>query len=187
MVDTRTAYLALVAVFGVERGIEVLVSRWNAARTLARGGVESGRRIHLLVVWLHVVWLAACPAEVLFLGRPLSPVVLVWVLMTILVVAMALRIWSMRCLGDHWNHRIITVPGEAPICSGPYRWLHHPNYLALYLELFALPLLHGAWLTASLLAPVHTVAVWCKSRVENSAIGRIETRRKETDRDHDGP
>jgi methyltransferase len=61
---------------------------------------------------------------------------------------MFLRYWAVATLGERWNTRVLVVPGEPAVTGGPYRYLRHPNYVAVALEMAALPLVHGAWLTA---------------------------------------
>jgi methyltransferase len=89
--------------------------------------------------------------------------------------AQALRWWCVATLGPRWNTRVIVVPGLAPVRRGPYRLLAHPNYAAVVVEGLALPLVHGAWLTAAAFAlgnvPLLAVRVAC----ENAALARGQT------------
>jgi methyltransferase len=66
----------------------------------------------------------------------------------LVVLAQGLRWWCIRTLGRRWNTRVIVLPGVPLVSTGPYRWLSHPNYVAVVVEGFALPLVHSAWLTA---------------------------------------
>jgi methyltransferase len=91
----------------------------------------------------------------------------------LLIAAMILRYWAVMTLGDRWNARIITVPGEKPVATGPFKYFRHPNYFAAYVELFALPLFHCAWLTAAVLGTVNLILIKIKSRAEDKALGRL--------------
>ena len=140
-------YLLLVGVVVVERLAELVVGARNARWSLARGGVESGQGHYPAMVALHVAFLVACPAEVLLADRPFLPW-LGWPMLALLVAAHALRWWCIRTLGPQWNTRVIRVPGQPLVTGGPYRWLRHPNYVAVAVEGAALPLVHTAWVTA---------------------------------------
>jgi methyltransferase len=170
--DSRLAYLALVGLVAAERLFELALSRRNAARAFARGGVETeSRGFYALLVAAHTLLLVAAPLEVLLAGRPLRPA-LAALMLALLAGAMALRYWAVRTLGDRWNTRVIVVPGEPAVASGPYRLLRHPNYLAVVVEVIALPLVHGAWITA-LLATVANAAILARRiRHEEAALER---------------
>ncbi len=168
MVTVRL-YLAFLALVAAERGIELAVSRRNAARALARGGIEVGERHFAAMRLLHGIFLVACAAEVVWLRRPFIPALGVPMLVLVLA-AQALRWWAVATLGSRWNVRVIVVPGEPAIATGPYRWLRHPNYLAVVVEGFALPLVHGAWLTAVVFSALDAWLLAIRIRAEERAL-----------------
>ncbi|MCC2308204.1 isoprenylcysteine carboxyl methyltransferase family protein [Cellulomonas chengniuliangii] len=141
-------FTLLVAAVAVERLIELAVAQRNAAWAFARGGVESGRGHYPPMVVLHTGLLAACVAEAFWSGREFDAR---WGLAALVAVlaSQALRWWCVATLGPQWNTRIIVVPGLSLVARGPYRWLRHPNYVAVALEGAALPLVHSAWITAA--------------------------------------
>jgi len=170
VVDTRLAFVALVGLVAVERLVEVVISRRNAARSLARGGIEvESRAFYAAMVAFHALFLIAAPAEVLLARRPFRPGLAVASLVA-LAGAMALRYWAIASLGDRWNTRVIVVPGEAAVAAGPYRHLRHPNYLAVVVEMLALPLVHGAWLTAALASCGNAWLLSARIRREERAL-----------------
>lgn len=146
-VPTQTAYLVLVGLVVLERLVELWLTQRNARRLRARGAVAVGDRHFPAMVLLHTAILVAAPAEVLLLDRPFVPW-LGWPALALLAATMGLRYWAIATLGDRWTTRIFVVPGEGPVTGGPYRYLRHPNYLAVLLEVAALPLVHTAWITA---------------------------------------
>ena len=172
-VDSRVIFTIIVALVAAERIFELVLSERNARRTLGRGGVEHAQPIHWMVVVVHILWIVAAPLEVWLFDRPWIPL-LAGVCIVLLAAGMILRYWAVTTLGDRWNTRIITVPGETRVTGGPFRFFRHPNYVAVYVELFALPLLHGAWLTAALLGTVNMVLIKIKSRAEDKALGRLD-------------
>ncbi len=140
-------YLAIVGVVACERLVELVISKRNSAVAFARGGKEFGRGHLGVMVALHTLFLFAAPAEVLLLDRPVIP----WLfgaMVLLLCGTMTLRYWAIGTLGQRWNTRVIVVPGLSAVSEGPYRFLRHPNYVAVVLELLAIPLMHNAWLTA---------------------------------------
>jgi methyltransferase len=84
---------------------------------------------------------------VVLADRPFLPW-LGWPMVILVLAAQALRWWCVTTLGKQWNTRVIVVPGLPLVTSGPYRWLRHPNYVAVVVEVAALPLVHTAWVTA---------------------------------------
>ncbi|MBA3338635.1 MAG: isoprenylcysteine carboxyl methyltransferase family protein [Geodermatophilaceae bacterium] len=145
--DSRVWYAILIAAVVFERLAELVVSQRNAAWALEQGGLESGREHFPSMVALHTGLLAACLIEALVGDRPFVPA-LGWPMLVLVGAAQALRWWCIATLGRRWNTRVIVVPGLALISAGPYRWLRHPNYVAVVFEGIALPLVHTAWLTA---------------------------------------
>lgn len=151
-----TLYLAVVAATAVERLVELVVSARNARWSFARGGVESGRGHFPPMVALHTGLLLACVVEVVVADRPFLPW-LGWPALAVVVASQALRWWCIATLGPRWNTRVIVVPGLPLVAGGPYRWMRHPNYVAVVVEGLALPLVHGAWVTAAAFTVLNAV------------------------------
>lgn len=146
---SRFLYLLLVLAVVAERIFELRLARRNAEAMKARGGREVGRGHYPWMVLLHSGLLLACPLEVFLLSRPFVPA-LGGSMLVLLSATMGLRYWAIRSLGDRWTTRIVIVPDEAAVRRGPYLFLRHPNYLAVVLEIAALPLVHTAYLTAAI-------------------------------------
>ena len=167
-------YTALVLATGAERIAELIVSSRNARWSFARGGVEYGRRHFPPMVALHTGLLLACLAEVWLLGRPFLPW-LGWPMLVLVLASQALRWWCIGTLGPRWNTRVIVVPGLPLVARGPYRWLHHPNYVAVAVEGFALPLVHTAWITAIAFTVLNAVLLLAyRLPCENRALALSE-------------
>jgi methyltransferase len=164
-----SAYALLIGLVVAERLAELVVARRNLAWARARGGVEHGRRHYPWIVLAHVGLLAAAPAEVWLLGRPFVPA-LGWPMLAVVVLAQGLRWWCIRTLGHQWNTRVVVVPGLPLVHRGPYRWLRHPNYVAVVAEGIALPLVHTAWVTALVFTITNAALLAVRVRVENAAL-----------------
>jgi methyltransferase len=170
--DSRLWWTFLVLLVAVQRLAELRLSSRNARRLLARGGVEAGRGHMPLLVALHVGFLTACPLEVWGLDRPLR-----WWLaapaLVVLILAQVLRIRAIRALGERWSVRVIVVPGAAPVESGPYRHIRHPNYLAVILEIASIPLIHGAWIAAAVFSALNGAALALRIHVEERLLRQV--------------
>ena len=163
------AYTLFVLAVGVERLAEMVVSKRHLAWALARGGREYGRGHFPPMVALHTALLLGCVAEVWLLDRPFLPW-LGWPMVAVVLGTQALRWWCIRTLGPQWNTRVVVVPGLPLISGGPYRWFKHPNYVAVVLEGIALPLVHGAWITAVVFTLLNAWLLRVRIGVENHAL-----------------
>jgi methyltransferase len=165
-------YTVLIAAVGVERIAELKVSKDNWAWSKDRGGTEFGARHYPFMVLLHTGLLVGCLLEPLLLHRPFLPA-LGWPMLALVVLAQGLRWWCITTLGHQWNTRVIIVPGAARVTGGPYRWLPHPNYVAVVVEGIALPLVHTAWLTAVVFTVLNAALLRTRIKVENDALASL--------------
>jgi methyltransferase len=172
MVTSEKLFLGFVALVGAERLFELWLSSRNARRAFARGAVESGQAHFRVMSATHTLFLFACAAEVIAFHRPF-PGALGWAALVGVVAAQMLRYWAVVTLGDRWNVRILVVPGAPPVTSGPYRFVRHPNYVAVIAEVLLLPLVHGAWLTAALFSAANAALLYVRIRAEESALGAL--------------
>ena len=163
------AYLALLALIAAERVSELVRSRRNAAWADERGGVEVGQRHFRVMALLHALFLPACAAEVLLLDRPFVPS-LGFPMLAAVIFAQLLRARAIAALGPRWNVRTIVVPGLPPVEDGPYRFVRHPNYVAVVLEGFAIPLVHTAWWTAIGFSVLNAAVLTVRIRCEEAAL-----------------
>jgi len=141
-------YFVLVAALAIDRIAELAYSRRNQRKLGQRGAKKVHDPAFLGMVALHVGYFCAAPAEVVLLRRPFLAWV-GWPALGVLIAANALRVWSIRALSTHWNMQIVDSQALGAITTGPYRWIRHPNYVALFFEVAALPLVHSAWITAA--------------------------------------
>jgi methyltransferase len=170
--DTRVLYTLLVALVALGRLFELRVAARNRQRLLARGGVEVAPGHYPWMVALHTAFLVSCPLEVWLLNRPFVPL-LAGTMLFLLVAAAALRWWVISTLDGRWTTRIVVLPGVPPVTGGPYRLLRHPNYLAVILEIFSLPLIHTAWLTAIVFTLANAWLLRVRIRAEEAGLSRV--------------
>ena len=165
-------YVLLIAAVALERLAELVVSKRNSAWSRARGGLEFGARHYPLMVTLHTGLLAGCLIEAIALHRPFIPA-LGWPMLAIVLAAQGLRWWCIATLGRQWNTRVVVVPGAARVTDGPYRFVSHPNYVAVVAEGIALPLVHTAWITALAFTVLNAALLRTRIRVENAALASL--------------
>ncbi len=166
------AFTVLVVLVGIERLAELVVSKRNAKWSFARGGTESGRGHYPVMVLLHSGFLLAMLVEA-WVRQPDVHAALAWSMVTLVVASQVLRWWCITTLGHRWNTRVIIVPGLAPVRSGPYRLIPHPNYVAVVVEGVALPMVHSAWITALVFTVANAVLLSVRLRVENEALATL--------------
>ncbi len=169
MVIGRDAYLAFLGLLALERGVELAVSSRHARRLLARGGVEAGEGHYRPMVAFHAAFLLACAAEALAFPAPPPRIALLALAGALL--AQGLRWWAAATLGERWSTRVIVLPGAPPVTRGPYRFLRHPNYLAVALEVALVPLAFGSWRTALAASLGNAWLLAVRVRAEERALG----------------
>lgn len=167
--DTRLLYTLLVVAVALGRLIELRIAERHRRSLSARGGVEAGAAHYPWMVALHTAFLVSCPLEVWLLDRPFIPL-LAAAMLAVLLGAVALRWWVIATLGERWTTRIIILPGASPIAGGPYRFLRHPNYLAVAAEIATLPLVHTAWTTALAFSVLNIWLLGVRIRAEEAAL-----------------
>jgi methyltransferase len=169
--DTRVLFTLLVALVAAGRLVELRIAGRNLRALLARGGIEAAPGHYRWMVLLHAGFLASCLLEVWLLHRPFLPALAAPMLLLV-VLATALRYWVISTLGGRWTTRIVVLPASTPVTGGPYRFLRHPNYLAVIIEIFALPLIHTAWLTAIVFSALNALLLRVRIRAEEEALAR---------------
>ena len=158
----------LIGLLAAERWLELWLSARHTRALKLRGAVEHGRSHFPIFVALHVAFPLALSVEVMYgVARPGSWAPIWFVLF---VAAQLLRCSAIRALGKYWNVRVWVVPGMQPVRRGPYRFLRHPNYVAVAIELLAAALFFGAWRTAAVFSALNLAALAVRIPVEERAL-----------------
>ena len=168
------AFTVLIGLVSVERVVELIVSKRNLRWSKTQGGVEYGHSHYPFMVVLHVFLLAGALIEVWVWQRPLIPL-LSWVMLALVIASQVLRWWCISTLGQRWNTLVVIVPGMPRVTGGPYRWLSHPNYVAVVIEGIALPMVGFAWVTAIIFTVLNAALLTVRLRVENQALATLPT------------
>jgi len=168
VLETSPSWLlagALLAYVTFERLFELALSRRHTRALLAEGAYEVGRGHYPLMVGVHVLWLWACWALLLTRNAELqvAPAILY-------VLVQGLRFWTMASLGALWTTRIIVVPHAPLVRTGPYRFLRHPNYVVVVLEIALLPLALGSWRVALGFSVANALALALRIKAEEVTL-----------------
>ncbi|HEY8574651.1 isoprenylcysteine carboxyl methyltransferase family protein [Phenylobacterium sp.] len=155
--------VVILAIVTLQRLGELVLARRNTKRLLAQGAVEAGEAHYPMIVGLHAAWLVGLWA--LAWDRPPD-----LVLVACYVLLEAFRIWTMASLGPRWTTRIIILPGAPLVRRGPYRFMPHPNYAVVVVEIALLPLVFGLTSYAVVFSLLNASALWVRIRAENAAL-----------------
>jgi methyltransferase len=152
------AYLGLLLVVALLRVYELQISKRHQQEMLARGAEKVVDPRFRWMVLLHTCVLIGAASEVVFLHRPLYPV-FATICFAVFLGANVVRWWVIRTLGKHWNVQVMNSTGVGVITTGPFRYVRHPNYAAVFVEMLALPLIHCAWITAFAGSAAHVIVL----------------------------
>jgi methyltransferase len=153
----------ILGVVTLQRAGELVVSRHNTHRLLARGAEEVAPGHYPLMVALHAAWLISL--WVFGRDQPVNIVALLFYL-----VLQGFRFWVMRTLGSRWTTRIIVLTEQPLLSAGPYRFLSHPNYAVVAGEIAVLPLALNLPLLALVFTILNAMVLTIRIRAENRAL-----------------
>lgn len=155
--------IAILAFVTLQRLGELALSRSNTRALLAAGAREYAPGHYPLIVAVHALWLAAL--WVLAPGRLLH-----WPFLVLFALLQLGRVWVIRTLGDRWTTRIIVLPNAPLVAGGPFRFVHHPNYLVVIGEIAVLPLVFGLWRVALIFTLLNAAVLVIRIRAEERAL-----------------
>jgi methyltransferase len=170
-VSVGALLVSVVGLVALQRLLELRLSRRNEHLLRARGAVERGRRHYPLIVAFHALWLLSTLVEGILRGPALPAY---WPIpLTLFLLVQPLRYWAIFSLGEYWNTRILVVPGAKLVRRGPYRYLKHPNYVVVAVEILTFPFIFGAWITALVFSILNAALLHIRVREENRALAEL--------------
>lgn len=160
-----------IAFIVTQRLIELQIAKSNAKYIESKGGFEVGASHYRFIVLLHISFFVLLILEVIGLQKvPPSW----WIIpFTIFIFAQVLRVWCMTTLGRFWNTRIYILPGSEPVVKGPYKYLRHPNYVVVAIELLTIPLIFNAYITAIIISLLNAAVLNVRIRTEEQALKHV--------------
>jgi methyltransferase len=153
----------ILALVTLQRLGELVLAHCNTEKLIARGAIEAGARHYPLIMALHAAWLVT----LWIFGRDqaVNPAAL-----AVFVLLQGVRVWVLSALGSRWTTRILILPGEPLVNSGPYRYFSHPNYAVVVGEIAVLPLaLHLPWV-ALIFSVLNAAVLRFRIRAEARAL-----------------
>jgi len=156
----------ILALVTLQRLGELVLARHNTAKLLARGAIEVGARHYPPLVSVHAAWLIALwmwgsdqPGNIAALAG--------------FVALQGVRLWILTTLGPRWTTRIIVLPGEPLVVSGPYRYFPHPNYAVVASEIALLPIALHLPVLALVFTALNAAVLWIRIRAEARALSSL--------------
>ena len=172
----QVAFTIVLVLVAIERVIELVISKRNLQWSFSQGGIEFGRSHYKYMVVIHVGLLLGSLVEV-WIVHPKLNLALSWAMFALALSSQALRWWCISTLGRRWNTLVVIIPGMPAIHDGPYKWLKHPNYVAVVIEGLALPMIGFAWRTALIFSFLNIFVLTARLKSENAALATLPTGR----------
>ena len=165
---TRGLFAIFTALLALQRLFELGLSQKHERALVARGARQYGASQFTLMKLLHVSWFISMLIEVFHFRRPFIPR-LAKLAFAVFTAGQVLRYSAIRTLGERWTTRVFVLPGSM-VKKGIYRYIRHPNYLGVILEIFAVPLLHTAYLTTLVFSLLNALLLRSRIRLEEKAL-----------------
>ena len=163
-------FAALIGFLILQRVFELARAARNRRWSLARGGTEVETAQHAIFLAVHVLFFVSLVLEWHYRSRAWNSAWPLW--LALFLASQLVRVWTIRSLGPFWNTRIIVIPGMKPVACGPYRYIRHPNYLIVVVEMAVIPVLCRAYLTAVVFSTANALLLALRIRQEELALER---------------
>lgn len=163
-----TIFLIFFTVLIIQRLLELNLARLNEKKARLRGAIEYDKKGYYVIVFFHVLFLISLTIEKIFFTA--DPNTLWPVFLSAFLLAQVLRYWSIAALGESWNTKVLVIPGNKRVNTGPYKFLTHPNYISVSIELAAIPLMFSCFITAFVFTCVNFLLLARRIKIEEMAI-----------------
>ena len=155
-------FIIYITLLIIQRFSELTIARRNEKWLRSQGAIEYGREHYPFIVTMHTLFFVSMIIEYIF-----SPHMNInWVFLILVVMVMSFKFWALSSLGKYWNTKIFRIPGVYPVKKGPYKFLKHPNYMEVVLEIALIPLVFHLYLTAILFTILNAVMLYVRIKVE---------------------
>ncbi|WHY75820.1 isoprenylcysteine carboxylmethyltransferase family protein [Neobacillus sp. WH10] len=161
-------FIIVISFVIIQRIVELFIAKGNEKWMKQQGAVEFGEKHYKYMVMIHVLFFVVLSTEKVLFERELSHV---WpIVFSLFCFAQFMRIWAITSLGKYWNTKIIVLQGAKVVRKGPYRFLKHPNYFVVAIELITVPLLFSAYYTAFLFTVLNVIMLMVRIPEEEKAL-----------------
>jgi methyltransferase len=152
-------------------GGELVLSLFNERQLRAKGAIEPPGDVIATMRWTYPLSFVAMAVEGALAGPSPAPILLGG--LALFGFAKALKVWAISSLGSRWSYRVLILPGAPLVTTGPYRFIAHPNYLAVVGELVSVAMIVGAPITGVVATVAFGLLMRARIRVEDQALGRL--------------
>jgi methyltransferase len=152
----------------LQRSAELVLSKRNEKILKSQGAIEFDKNGYRVIAIMHLALFISFICEKVFSHRNLN---VHWAFFAVLFVgAQFLRYWAIRSLGIRWNTKILVIPGKKLVTGGPYKYIRHPNYVAVITEIAAIPLIFSCYITATIFSLINLLLLKRRIKIEESAL-----------------
>ncbi|MEQ9618621.1 MAG: isoprenylcysteine carboxylmethyltransferase family protein [Deltaproteobacteria bacterium] len=169
--------MLFLAIVLLQRIAELLVARRNESKVRKKGAIEYDSKGYLVIVAMHAAFFISLCLEYLLLKKSLNSFWTIFILLFVL--AQALRYWSIYSLGEFWNTKILVIPGSPLIRKGPYKYIRHPNYAAVTIEIAVIPLVFSCYFTSALFSMLNLALLHRRIKIEERALSTASAANKD--------
>jgi methyltransferase len=156
-----------------QRTVELALAKRNEKILKSQGGIEFDKDGYRVIVAMHIAFFISLICEKVFLHRTPNTY---WALfVTLFVGAQVLRYWAIRSLGVHWNTKVLVIPGKKLAAGGPYKYVRHPNYLAVIIEIAVIPLIFSCYITATVFSLLNLILLRRRIKIEECVLRKAST------------
>lgn len=152
----------------IQRLVEVAIAKSNEKWMKSQGAQEFGQSHYRLMVLMHTAFFVCLITEGLWLKPSISSLWPLWI--GLFILTQIARIWVLTSLGKYWNTKIIVLPNAKVVSKGPYRFVRHPNYVIVTIELIIIPLAFNAFVTLFLFAVLNQIILTIRIQEEEKAL-----------------
>jgi methyltransferase len=145
---------------------EMILSKRNEKWLIQHGAVECGKKHYPFLIAMHVLFIAALIVEYYFSGHSHFYAVLLVIFLALTL----LKIWIVSLLGKFWTTRIYRIPGAPLIKRGIYKFIKHPNYIIVIIEIAVIPVIFNLYYTAIVFSILNALMLSVRIREENKAL-----------------
>lgn len=166
-----STFWIFLAILIIQRISELLLARRNEKIVRAKGAREYDEKGYKVIVLMHIFFFISLISEYILLDRTINHF---WApLLIFFLIAQILRYWAISTLGYNWNTKILTTPNTSPVRSGPYKYLNHPNYLSVVIEIAVIPLIFSCYITSVIFSVFNLLLLKRRIRIEEKALSRV--------------
>jgi methyltransferase len=162
-------FIIFIILFIVQRLSELVIARRNEKWLLSQGAVQYGQEHYPFMIALHTLFIVSIITEYILRGKPAID----WLFLVLFLFVLSFKFWALSSLGKYWNTKIYRVPGVYPVKKGPYKFLKHPNYMEVVLEIAIIPLVFHLYYTTIIFTLLNAAMLWVRIGVENKVWAEV--------------